>query len=103
MPFATGSRRSARGFRTGFALALIVIYHEIIQQGGNVANKGDASPLLTLWLPCALLALFAAWRYAAVCFTIGHDPVGIVIDRAGDVISGWRAALMRRLGWGQPA
>ena len=37
-----------RGFRTGAALVLIVVYNEIIHQGATAANNGVASPLITL-------------------------------------------------------
>ncbi len=101
IPFAVGSRRSQRGARTVVALALIVIYHEVIQQGTNIAGKGGASHWLTLWLPFGLLALFAGWRYAAACFTVSGDPLGNALDRLGDLASGLRSRLLRRFGIGQ--
>jgi lipopolysaccharide export system permease protein len=101
IPFTVGSRRSPRGFRTVAALTLIVVYNEVIQQGANIANKGVVSPLVTLWLPCLLLALFAAWRYVAVCFTVSDDPVGGAIDRAGEFFASLRHAVARRIGWEQ--
>ena len=82
IPFAVGNRRSARGFRTGVALVLIVVYNEIIHQGASLSNHGVASPLLTMWLPCLLLALFAGWRYVGTCFTLRNDPIGMS-DRPG--------------------
>lgn len=100
IPFAVGNRRSARGFRTGVALVLIVIYNEIVHQGASLSNHGVASPLVTMWLPCLLLALFAAWRYIGTCFTLRNDPVGAVIDRVGDFVGGLRHSIVRRLGWG---
>ncbi len=103
IPFAVGSRRSQRGFRTVVALALIVIYHEVIQQGANIAGKGAASHWLTLWLPFGLLALFAGWRYFAACFTVSGDALGNAIDRLGELTSGLRATLLRRFGLGQPS
>jgi len=100
IPFAVGSRRSQRGFRTGIALVLIVVYNEIIHQGATVSNRGLASPFLTMWLPCLLLAAFAAWRYIGTCFTLRSDPVSTVIDRVGDFFGSLRLMLVRRLGWG---
>ncbi|MFN4142623.1 LptF/LptG family permease [Aestuariivirga sp.] len=99
IPFAVGSRRSPRGFRTGVALVLIVLYNEIIQQGASASNNAVAPPIVTLWLPCLLLGLFAGWRYITTCFTLGNDPISSAIDRGGDFFSGLRHALMRRLGW----
>ena len=103
IPFAVGNRRSARGFRTGVALVLIIVYNEIIHQGASLSNHGVASPLVTMWLPCLLLALFAAWRYTGTCFTLRNDPVGGIIDRAGDIFGGLRHSVVRRLGWGTQA
>jgi lipopolysaccharide export system permease protein len=100
IPFAVGSRRSSRGFRTGVALVLIVVYNEIINRGADAANNGVASPLVTLWLPCLLLAIFAGWRYITTCFTLKADPLSLAIDRTGDALAGLRGALMRRIGWG---
>jgi lipopolysaccharide export system permease protein len=100
IPFAVGSRRSGRGFRTGVALVLIVVYNEIIHQGATLANHGVASPWLTMWLPCLLLALFAAWRYIGTCFTLRNDPVSATIDRVGEFFGNLRRSLVHRLGWG---
>jgi lipopolysaccharide export system permease protein len=103
IPFAVGSRRSQRGFRTGAALVLIVLYNEIIQQGASAANNGVVSPLVALWLPCALLALFAAWRYVATCFTLKPDLITLALDRGGEFVAGLRHAILRRFGWEQAA
>jgi lipopolysaccharide export system permease protein len=99
IPFAVGSRRSQRGARTVFALALVVIYHEIIQQGANIAGKGTVSHWFVLWLPCGLLALFAGLRYYAACYTVSGDPLGRAIDLCGEFASGLRSWFMRRFGW----
>jgi lipopolysaccharide export system permease protein len=99
IPFAVGSRRSPRGFRTGVALVLVVVYNEVINQGASAANNGVVSPLVGMWLPFLLLALFAGWRYIATCFTLGNDAVSVAVDRTGEALAGLRHALMRRLGW----
>lgn len=103
IPFAVGSRRSPRGFRTGVALVLIVLYNEIIHRGATASNNNVASPLITMWLPCLLLAVFAGWRYIATCYLLRSDPVMAVIDRVGEFFSGLRLALARRLGLGAPS
>ncbi len=101
IPFAVGSRRSQRAFRLGFALVLIVSYNELIQQGAGAANRGDVSPYVSMWLPCLLLGVFAAWRYAQACFTISEDPISKLMDGIGDVLDVFRHRLMRRAGWEQ--
>ncbi len=103
IPFAVGSRRSPRGFRTAAALVLIVLYNEIIHRGATASNNAVASPLITMWLPCLLLAIFAGWRYISTCYLLRNDPVTGAIDRLGDVFSGLRLGLARRTGWGAPS
>jgi lipopolysaccharide export system permease protein len=99
IPFAVGSRRSQRGFRTGVALVLIVLYNEVIQQGASAANKGVLTPFTALWVPCIVLGLFAAWRYYSTCFTLKPDPVSAAMDWAGEFVGNFRHAVMRRFGW----
>lgn len=103
IPFAVGSRRSPRSFRMGFALVLIVVYNEIIQQGANAAQRDVVSPLVVMWLPCALLALFAGWRYYQTCFTLARDPIAAALDRMGEAFTAFRRRIMRHAGWEQPA
>ena len=103
IPFAVGTRRSQRSSRFGFALILIIIYHEIIEQGSVAASEGAISPWLTLWLPFASLSAFAAWRYYAACFTLRSDGIDAMMDRIGDWAAALRKRLFRRFGWEQPA
>lgn len=103
IPFVVGSRRSPRSFRMGFALVLIVVYNEIIQQGANAAQRGVVSPYVVLWIPCLLLAAFAAWRYIMTCFTLSSDPLTAALDRVGDAFTRLRHRIMRLFGWGQTA
>lgn len=98
IPFTVGSRRSPRSFRMGFALVLIVVYNEIIQQGANAAQREVVSPLLVMWLPCVLLAVFALWRYYATCFTLSSDPLSAGLDRMGEAFTALRHRMMRRAG-----
>ena len=98
IPFAVGSRRSPRSFRMGFALVLIVVYNEVIQQGSNVAQREVASSFVVMWIPCILLALFAFWRYYTTCFTLKADLLAAGLDRMGEAFTSFRHRLMRRTG-----
>lgn len=101
LPFAIGGRRTQRTYRFAVALAIVVAFHEIIEQGGLAARDGKVSPWLVMWLPLAILSLFAGWRYYETCFTVNRDPLDAAIDRMGEAISGWRTGLATRLGWGR--
>lgn len=99
IPFAVGPRRSQRASRFGFALVLIIVYHELIEQGSVAASQGSVSPWITLWLPFAALSLFAAWRYVTACFTIRRDAIDVMMDAVGDSFTALRHGLLRRFGW----
>ncbi|MBI2718857.1 MAG: LptF/LptG family permease [Rhizobiales bacterium] len=99
LPFAVGPRRSQRAYRFGFALVLIIAFHEIIQQGSVAARSGSVSPWLVMWLPLGILSLFAGWRYYSACFTVNRDTLDTTLDRIGDATTGLRRRFMRRLGW----
>ncbi len=98
LPFTLGGRRSKRAYRFGVALALIVAFHEVVEQGSVAAHEGRISPWLAMWLPFALLSVFAAWRYYAACFTVNRDWLDTAIDHAGDVVSAFKSRLLRRFG-----
>lgn len=98
IPFAVGTRRSRRSSRFGIALVLIVVYHEIIEQGSVIASRGTVSPLFTLWLPFVLLTAFAAWRYVTACFTLRRDGLDAAMDGIGDALASLRHRMMRRFG-----
>jgi lipopolysaccharide export system permease protein len=99
IPFAVGGRRSRSSSRIGVALVLIIVYHEIIEQGSVIAGKGLTSPWLALWLPFGLLSLFAGWRYYNACFTIKRDALDRISEWLGDGIDAVRGGILRRLGW----
>ena len=82
IPFAVGGRRNSVIGRFGVALVLVIVYHEVIEQGGVIAGKDLASPWLALWMPFGLLTVFAAWRYFNACFTVKRDAVGQILGIA---------------------
>ncbi len=99
LPFTIGGRRTRRAYRFGFALVLIVAFHEIVEQGSVAARAGSISPWLAMWLPLGLLAVFAGWRYYAACFTVNRDLLDVAIDRAGEALTSVRIRFLRRFGW----
>lgn len=73
LPFAVGRPRNPRAYRIAIALALLVCFHEIIQQGALATERSGLSPWLTMWLPLSLLVGFAFWRFYRVSFHVGSD------------------------------
>jgi lipopolysaccharide export system permease protein len=93
IPFAIGRARSPRAYRMIMAMALLIAFHEIIEQGAVMAKAGTLSPLLVLWLPTLVLAAFALWRFYKVSFTILDDSMDSVYASFHDSV----VRLLRRL------
>ena len=92
VPFAVGQRRQQRAYRFALALAILVTYHETIQQGSIAVKTGVLNVWVGLWLPWLLLAVFAFTRYYRTCFTLRRDIFESFYDlasRAGRRLSAW--------------
>jgi lipopolysaccharide export system permease protein len=96
LPFAMGRRRGQRAYRFGIALAILIGYHEIIEQGALMTKLAGVSPWLTLWTPFALLSAFALWRFRAVCFLVNPDRMEWLVERMAAVTASLRSFLDRR-------
>ena len=91
LPFAIGQRRGNRGYRFGVALALLVGFHEILQQGALLSQVSGKSVWLTIWIPFALLTSFAMWRYYVTCYTLPRPWLDPLIEDVADAVrAAWR-------------
>ncbi len=70
VPFAIGPRRSLSSGRFGFAFVLLIVFHQILDQGAFLTSEHGVSPWLTLWLPYALIVCFAFWRFWQAAMTV---------------------------------
>ncbi len=70
IPFAVGRARSPSAYRIAAALILLVVFHEIVEQGAVAAKAGKLSPWFTTWTPLALLTIFALWNFHRAAFHI---------------------------------
>lgn len=98
VPFAIGRARSPRGYRIGVALALLVAYHEIIQQGALATKSSGLSPWLTQWVPLGLLAAFAFQRFYAASFKLGSDGLDRMLVPIQEFIANAARRTMALLG-----
>ncbi len=101
VPFAIGRRRSQRAWQFAVAGVVLVVFFEVVEQGAVVTKVRGVSPLITMWLPLAVMAAFAFWRYWNTCFTLRRD----LIDGFIDWLQATVGPLLRRLNpWaGKPA
>ena len=87
LPFSIGRRRNLRAYRFGVALAILIAYHEVAQQGAVMTQSYGYSPYLTLWLPFAALFGFSVWRFWM--WLTGFEP--IVLMRCSTGWPTWQA------------
>ena len=96
VPFALGRRRGQRPYRFAAALIILVAYNEIVEQGARAVRYQDASPIVGIWLPFSVLAVFALWRFYRSCFTLKPDGLEPVFDRLNDAASWVRQRILPR-------
>jgi lipopolysaccharide export system permease protein len=78
VPFAVGRRRGQRPYRFGAALLILIVFHEIFEQGALAVGSQGLSPYLMLWAPFLVFAIFTSWQFYRVCFSIkpgGFEPL----------------------------
>lgn len=80
VPFAVGRRRSQRAWQFAVAGLILVVFYELIEQGAVITKVRGVSPLITMWLPLFVMAVFSFWRYWNTCFTLRRDVIDGVID-----------------------
>jgi lipopolysaccharide export system permease protein len=94
LPFAIGRRRHMRAYRFGVAVAVLIGFHEVVEQGGLLTENTGLTPLLTIWAPFALLVIFALWRFWNVCFRVRIDRMDPLFDRMALISQAIRRRLL---------
>jgi lipopolysaccharide export system permease protein len=97
LPFALGRRRHLRAYRFGVAVAVLIAFHEIVQQGALITHNYGYSPYVTMWIPFLALVALAAWRFWNVCFTVRSDRLEPIFDELARLIRSFRQRLFPQL------
>jgi lipopolysaccharide export system permease protein len=103
VPFAIGRRRGQRAYRFGLALVILIVVHEVIEQGAVATRTSGASPYLTMWLPFGLVTAFAAWRFWLAAYVLKADRLDSAIDRVSIATNAFWLWLIKRFGFGARA
>ncbi|HUT04305.1 MAG TPA: LPS export ABC transporter permease LptG [bacterium] len=61
VPLGIFNRRRKQGGSIGMSLLLFLAYYVLLSAGQNLGDNGDLSPMLSMWLPNIVLAIFAAF------------------------------------------
>lgn len=96
IPFAVGRARSPSAYRIAAALILLVVFHEIVEQGAVVAKAGKLSPWLTTWSPLALLTMFAFWNFYRAAFHIRGEGFDTMLTPVHEAIASFFKRVFRR-------
>lgn len=96
IPFAIGRARSPRAYRMIFAMALLIGFHEVIEQGALMAKNNVLAPWLVLWLPTALLAVFAVWRFYRTMASIPGDGLDAWLQPLHETVATYVRRATRR-------
>jgi lipopolysaccharide export system permease protein len=96
IPLGIVSRRARRSVGVVAGLILLILFHYILRFGEGLVETGKLSPLLGLWLPCALFAAIGLWAFQTTSKRPGYNPVTAALDRASEAVEGLRGRFVRR-------
>lgn len=96
VPFAIGRRRGHRAYRFALAVVILVVYHEILEQGALAVFLGKTSPWLAIWMPFIVLSTFACWQFYSACFTLKPEKLEPTLDWMIDRVERAKASLEER-------
>lgn len=95
VPFAMGRRRGQRAYRFAVAVIILIVFHEVIEQGKLAVDVGKLPPFIAIWVPFLILATFSIWRFYVTAFTLRPDRLEPIFDRLGDA-GAWLGSLFKR-------
>ena len=84
-PLGIGSRRRRHGAELVIGAILLILYNHLLQFGDNMAQTGQVSPAVSLWLPFLALSSFSAWGLYMACQRPGDHPVAALLDSINEL------------------
>lgn len=96
IPFSIGRRRGHRGYRFAVAVVILVIYHEVLEQGNLAVQLGKTSPWLGIWAPFIVLLTFSLWQFYTTTFTLKPARLEPALDWVIDRIDRTRNEITQR-------
>lgn len=97
VPLSMTMRRNTRIANMVTAAAATVLYHNSLQIGETLADKGVASPLITCWGPFLVFVALSIWIFTTSTDRPGDTAVSRAIDRIEGAIGKLTRGLKGRL------
>lgn len=74
-------KRSTSALGVFLSIVMIVTLFKVNQYGASVAERGDVSPIIALWVPFSLFSALVLWMYRTISRVPGGQPIG-ALERA---------------------
>ncbi|PZQ19183.1 MAG: YjgP/YjgQ family permease [Ancylobacter novellus] len=97
VPLSMTMRRNARIVNMATAAVATVLYHNSLQIGETLGDKGVAPAWLTCWTPFVLFLALSVWMFATSTDRPGDTAISRMSDRIGNALSGLFRGLRGRL------
>jgi len=78
---AVPPKRSTSGLGMFVGIVFVVAVHKLFQYGEETAAIGLFSPMVSIWVPFALVSLMIIWMYWTLAHKPGGQPIG-ALERA---------------------
>jgi len=93
---AVPPKRSTSSLGVFVSIVMVVAYHKVNAYGQAVAARGEAGPLVALWLPFFAFAALILWMYWRLAYVPGGQPIGALERLSSNALKRLRALTQRR-------
>lgn len=90
IPLGLASRRTRRGFGMAVGIIVVVLYHHLLRFGASLAQLGEVSPAVALWLPFLLFTAVSGWGFYAASTRPGVNPIAVAMEQLEALIGALR-------------
>jgi lipopolysaccharide export system permease protein len=84
IPLAIDRVRGQRSYGLVVGLAMLIVFHQILQMGEALADNNKIPTWLGLWVPFAVFAAISGWMFLRSASRVPDPRLGIWLDRQFD-------------------
>ena len=72
LPLSVGGRRTQRTSGMAFGLVILIVYNKVLSAGEKMSAVSHISPLVSQWLPFAIVTAFSLLLFFRAAFTVSQ-------------------------------
>ena len=95
LPLGMASRRQTRNTGLAVGAVLLILYHYVLRFGHSLAEIGQISPLIGLWLPFAIFASVSLLSFYSAINRPGQNPLSVALVWIEDITGLFRLRIRR--------